>query len=109
MQACQMLQRLRADGLQFGIQDGQLAVRPRERITNEIRNTIKLCRDELVRLIEAEGGAPCRHDVLERAAILEFDGGYCREEADALAHAAFGFGSWEALALAQNSARSDRP
>jgi hypothetical protein len=39
------------------------------------------------------------HDLLERAAILEFCAQLQREEADALALATFGVGSWEALAL----------
>ena len=109
MQAYRILQRLRANGLQFGLADGQLAVQPRARITNEIRNAIKSRRDELVQLVVAERGVPCPHDVLERAAILEFEGGCPRDEADKIALAEFGFGSWEALALAKNSARSDRP
>ena len=50
-----------------------------------------------------------RDDVNERAAIFEFEGGCSRDEADKIALAEFGFGSWEALDLAQNSARSDRP
>lgn len=109
MQAYQMFQRLRADGLQFGLSGGQLAVQPRARITDEIRNAIKSRRDELVQLVEAERCLPCPHDILERAAILEFDGCYSREEADALALAEFGFGSWGGLALVYNSTRSDRP
>lgn len=109
MQAYRMLQRLRADGLQLGLSGGQLAVQPRARITDKTRNAIKSCRDELLQLVEAELRAPCPHDILERAAILEFDGGCPRDEADKIALAEFGFGSWEALALARNSARSDRP
>lgn len=50
-----------------------------------------------------------RDDVSERSTILEFDGGCTRDEADKIALAEFGFGSWEALALAGSSARSDRP
>ena len=42
-------------------------------------------------------GSACPHDVLERAAILEFCEGLPREEADALALAEFGSPSWEAL------------
>ena len=90
MQTYQMLQRLRADGLQFSLSGCQLAVQPRARITHEIRNTIKSRRDELVQLVEAEHRATCPHDVLERAAILEFDGGHSRDDADRLAHAEFG-------------------
>ena len=109
MQAYQMLQRLRADGLQFGLSGGQLAVQPRAHITDEIRNAIKSRRDELVQLVEAERCLPCPHDILERAAILEFDGGYSRDEADARALGGFGFVSWEALVLAQDFARNERP
>jgi hypothetical protein len=99
MQAYQLLQRLRVDGLQFGLSRGLLAVQPRARITDEIRNAIKSRRDDLVQLIEAERRAPCPHDILERAAILEFDGGYSRAEADALALAEFGLANWDELAL----------
>jgi hypothetical protein len=37
----------------------------------------------------------CPHDVLERAAILEFCAGLPRKEADTLALAEFGWTSWE--------------
>jgi hypothetical protein len=49
---------------------------------------------------EPEQGAwetACPHDVLERAAILEFCEGLPRKEADAMALAEFGCISWEAL------------
>ena len=39
----------------------------------------------------------CPHDVLERAAILEFCEGLLRKDADALALAEFGCASWEGL------------
>jgi hypothetical protein len=39
----------------------------------------------------------CPHDILERAAILEFCAGLPRKEADALALAEFGYTSWEGL------------
>ena len=42
-------------------------------------------------------GKVCPHDVLERAAILEFCEGLPRKEADTLALAEFGLTSWEAL------------
>ena len=40
--------------------------------------------------------AVCPHDVLERAAILEFCEGLPRQDAEALAFAEFGWTHWEA-------------
>ena len=100
--AYQMLQALRGLGLHIGQIDGILAVRPRELINNEIREAIKSRRDELLQIVEIEGAPPCPHDILERAAILEYDGGHTREEADALALAHFGFTSWNEVHIAHS-------
>ena len=93
--AYQMLQGLRGLGLHIGQIDGMLAVHPRELINNEIREAIKLRRDELLQIVENEGAPPCPHDILERAAILEYDGGLARVEADQLALSEFGLSTWD--------------
>ena len=89
--ARETLRALRSRGLEFSHSEGQLAVTPRAFITADVRAVIKTHRDSILRLIELEQQPPCVHDVLERAAILEFDGGYDRTEADRLALSAFGF------------------
>lgn len=109
MLAFQVLQELRADGLLFGIRGGMLAVEPRESITDEHRRVVLSHRDELVRLIAAEQHPPCPHDVVERAAILEFCEGLPRAEADALALAETGFSTWDALFSAQREDRGLTP
>ena len=101
MLAYQELQRFRVHGLAFSMRHGKLAVEPRERITDAIRDTIRSRRDEFVQLIEAESYPPSPHDIGERAAILEFDGGYSRGETEAMALTHFGYVSWEELAVAQ--------
>lgn len=88
--AAQLLHDLRAAGLHFAASDGALTVGPRDLITPEAREAIRAHRDELLGLILAE----LRHDVIERAAILEFDGGHARADADRQALAEFGFASW---------------
>ena len=96
------LKRLRALGLAFSMRDGMLAVTPRDRITDVIRNTIRTRRDDFVRLIEAESNPLYPHDIGERAAIFEYDGGYARGEAEALALAHFGLCSWDELSIEQS-------
>jgi len=55
--------------------------------------TVAMSRD----MASAETDMPLHHDVLERAAILEFCEGLTRGDADALALAEFGYASWESL------------
>lgn len=102
MLAYHQLQRLRAQGLAFSMHGDKLVVEPRARITDVIRNTIRTLRDDFVRVIEAESNPPCPHDIGERAAILEYDGGHTREEADILALAHFGLSSWDELHIAHS-------
>jgi hypothetical protein len=91
--AVQRLSDLRSAGLHFAIEAGCLAVWPRDLITREIRNAIQAHRAAIVRLVLEEA----RGDLEERAAILEFDGGHSRDEAERLALAEFGFQNWEQL------------
>ena len=95
--ACGTRNTLRQLGLVFSCCAGQLSVRPRSMITSEIRATIKAHRDQVLRCIEAESSAACEHKVLERAAVLKFDGGRSRANADRLALAEFDFSSWDEL------------
>jgi hypothetical protein len=90
-----LLTTLRAARLQIGVDGPYLTAGPRERITPVIREAIQANRDALLGLVLGE----LRDDVLERAAILEFDGGYTRAEADRLALTEFGFVSWDQFTL----------
>ena len=96
--AYHMLRTLRSLGLHFSLSEDRLAVRPRDAISADIRAGITAHRNDLVQIIEAESQPPCIHDVFERAAILEFDGGHTRTDADHLARAEFGLSSWDGLA-----------
>ena len=95
------LQGLRALGLPFSIRGPNWAVDPRNRITDVIRVTIRKRRDDFVRIIEDERKPPCPHDIGGRAAIFEYDGGYARGEAEALALAHFGH--WDEVHFAHTS------
>ncbi len=92
-----LLYKLRVLGFEFSIREGRLAVKPKPKITAGIRETITANREQILRHVECESWPPCEHDVLERAAILEFDGGHCRVDADRLALAEFGLSSWDEL------------
>ena len=90
---------LRSLGLKFHNSEGQLAVAPQSLITADARAAIRTHRDCILQLIELEKQPPCVHDVLERAAILEFVGGYSRKDADRLALGEFGLASYDQAAL----------
>ncbi len=64
---------IKAQGLDIQIVDGNLHVSPRERITDHIRAQIRIMKNALVDFIDAYE---------ERAAIMEFDAGMSRQEAE---------------------------
>lgn len=72
-----LIQEIRNHGLEIDAIDGDLHVRPRERITDALRQIIRMQKTTLVDFLEA-------HE--ERAAIMEFDGGMSRQEAEVAAH-----------------------
>ncbi|PJB70490.1 MAG: hypothetical protein CO093_07530 [Alphaproteobacteria bacterium CG_4_9_14_3_um_filter_47_13] len=74
MEAGILIQEIKTHGLDIQVIDGNLHVRPRDRITESIRQAIQGQKRALVDFIEAYE---------ERAAIMEFDGGMSRQEAEA--------------------------
>lgn len=63
-------------GLNIQSVEGDLHISPRQKITDAIRNTIKQHKADLVKFLEAYE---------ERAAIMEFDSGLSRDQAEILA------------------------
>ncbi len=73
MQTGTLLQEIIGAGLDIQAIDGNLHVSPKDRITDEIRASIRTNKTALLDLVEAYE---------ERAAIMEHDGGMSREEAE---------------------------
>ncbi|MCB9973115.1 MAG: hypothetical protein H6854_00965 [Rhodospirillales bacterium] len=71
-----LLMEIKAHGLDIQAIDGNLHVRPGDRITESIREAIRTQKTALVDFIEAYE---------ERAAIMQFDAGMARDEAEAAA------------------------
>ena len=76
METLTLLSEIKNHGLDVQAIDGNLHVRPRERITVSIRATIRQHKAALVDFLETYE---------ERAAIMEFDGGLSRQDAEAAA------------------------
>lgn len=76
MTADKLLSRLHGYGLLIKAVSGSLHVSPKEQITDEIRALIKAYKDDLIDFLEAYE---------ERAAIMQYDGGMSRQEAEATA------------------------
>ena len=76
MTANLVIARLHGDGLFIKSISGHLHVSPKEQITDENRALIKAYKDDLVDFLETYE---------ERAAIMEYDGGLSRTEAEARA------------------------
>lgn len=86
MQAGMLIQEIRKHGLEIQVIDGDLHVRPRDRITDAMRQTIRAQKAVLLNFLESYE---------ERAAIMEFDGGMTRQEAEIAA--------WEDLTKGQKN------
>ena len=85
MGAPELLHHLRGAGLVLTVTPaGGLHVAPREALTDDLRAVIRAERDSLVRALDAEAQ---REAFEERAAIMEFDGGMTRADAEAAAFA----------------------
>ena len=81
MNAAEVMTTLRSEGVQLRVKEGRLCVRPSVRDRPALMALVKSHAAELRQLLgEAERGA-----FEERAAIMEFDGGLIREEAERLA------------------------
>lgn len=73
MEVDKLLTEIKAHGLDIQAIDGNLHIRPRDRITETIRQSIRAQKMALVDFLEAYE---------ERAAIMEYDGGLSRQEAE---------------------------
>ena len=82
MSAVEVLQALCRAGLVLEVSGSALLVRPADKVTDELRSLIRAFKEELVPLVLHEGDVEIFE---ERAAILEFDGGMTRLEAEAAA------------------------
>jgi hypothetical protein len=73
------IEQLHHHGLNIEAKDGSLIVSPRDRITDEIREYIRQHKAAILAELEAESR---NENFQERAAILEFDGGMERSQAE---------------------------
>jgi len=89
MGAPELLNHLRSAGLVLALTPtGGLHVTPRSALTDEHRSAIRTARDALVAVLQAEAMQPAeamREAFEERAAIMEYEGGLARIEAERLA------------------------
>lgn len=76
MAASKVIEAIRTHGLSISADNGNLHVWPKDRITPEMRATIRSMKTALLDFID---------DYEERAAIMEYDGGMSRTEAEAAA------------------------
>ena len=103
MGAPELLHHLRGAGLVLKLTPaGGLRVAPRTALTDDHRAAIRTERDALVLALDAEAQ---REAFEERAAIMEFDGGLTRADAEA---AAFALHPWTDTGVAEISERRDR-
>ena len=93
-----LLQRMSSRGLSVERVGQHLLVSPKRMLNDELRTEIRSLRHTLLRIVKGQRELACTHDVLERAAFLEFCEGMEREQADAMALGEFGYTSWEELA-----------
>ena len=82
MRAVDVLLALRRAGLVRDVSGPALLVTPARKLTDELRSLTRAFKEELVGLVLHEGTVEAFE---ERAAIMEFDGGMTRPEAEAAA------------------------
>jgi hypothetical protein len=89
MGAAELLLHAHAVGLTLDVADGMLLVSPASRVTKDLLAALRLAKPELLALLATGGldehGASWREAFEERAAIMEFDGGLSRKDAEAAA------------------------
>ena len=95
-----LLREVSSRGLSIERRGQHLSVTPKRLLSDELREAIRSNRCALLQIVKGQRELPCPHDILERAAMLEFSEGIDRNTADAIALGEHGFASWEALALA---------
>jgi len=103
MDAARLLADLRAQGFELVPDGNALIVRPASRLTGELKDALRRAKPDLLVCLWAE---TLREHYEERAAILEYDGGLPRAEAETSARASTGLLArnlglpWAALRLA---------
>jgi hypothetical protein len=89
-----LLADLAARGIELQARGGRLRFRPADAVTPDLARRLKYHKDELLALLRADPAAAITPADLppdwqfaweERAAIMEYDGGLPREQADVLA------------------------
>ena len=86
MTPTELRQALRRADLVLDVSGSALLVTPAARLTDALRSHIRAHKDALIDLVLIEGEA-----FEERAAIMEFDGGMTRPEAEAAARAVIAY------------------
>jgi len=84
----QALHRLSAAGVVLQAIGDRLTVESKEELTEQQRAWIRAHKTELLQLLTDDDREAVREMVTERAAILEYDGGLDRQEAEQIAHGA---------------------
>ena len=82
MRPAELLLALRSAGLVLDVSGSALLVTPAGKLTDELRSLTRALKDELVDLVLHEGSVETFE---ERAAIMQFDGGMTRLQAEAAA------------------------
>lgn len=81
MGVADLLQHLRAAGFTLDVANGKLLVKPASMLTDDLRVTLTASKPEVLALLAAEREAD-KEAFDERAAIMEFDGGLPRADAE---------------------------
>lgn len=84
MGAADLLLLVRAAGFTLDLVDGKLLVTPASMLTDELRAALRASKPEVLALLAAEREADAEA-YAERAAMMEFDGGLSRAEAEVAA------------------------
>ena len=109
----QALNRLRRSGFALSVEGGKLIVAPGSRLTDADRTFLRAHKPALVALLEDPPASPAPvidwEAFEERAAIMEYDGGLTREEAERKALAALGLTASPASPTPDASANLHRP
>jgi hypothetical protein len=84
MGAVDLLEHVRAAGFTLDLADGKLLLTPASMLSDELRTALRASKTEVLALLAAEREADAEA-FEERAAIMEFDGGLPRADAEAAA------------------------
>ncbi len=85
MEARELLHQFDRAGVTVVAEAGNLFVRPASALTEAHRQALRACKQELLLLLAPVGDSSYLEEFEERAAIMEFDGGMSRAEAETAA------------------------